>query len=101
VPSLGFGGKTVGLGPIFRAGSAANRPTPGGLLLVAAADGAVGFTAAGTAAGTAVGTAVDTSSVALDCVTAVVALEVDNTGAANAGEEERWTGTFSGAGTLD
>lgn len=82
MPSLGFGGRTVGLGPIFRAGSTTNRPA--GLLLVAeTADGAAGFTAAGTA-------------------TASVVLGIDNTGTANGGEEERcWTGAlFSGAGTL-
>lgn len=83
MPSLGFGGRTVGLGPIFRAGSTTNRPA--GLLLVAeTTDGAAaGFTAAGTAADS-------------------IALGVDNTGTANGGEEERcWTGAlFSGAGTL-
>lgn len=83
MPSLGFGGKTVGLGPIFRAGSTMNRPTPGGLLLVAAVDGAVGMTATGTTA-----TAASSAALLLGCVTTAVVLEVDNSGTDN-GEEER------------
>ena len=72
-----------------------NRPTPDGLLLVAAVDGAVGMTATGTTAA-----AASSAALLLGWVTNAVVLEVDNSGTVN-GEEERWTGGFSGAGKLD
>lgn len=86
VPSLGFGGKTVGFGPIFRVGSTTYRPTPDSLLLVAVVDV------------TAVATVV-IASMAGGTVTTVVLFKVDNTGT-GIGDAEGVTGRFNGAGTV-